>query len=544
MQCPSCGHSNDPGNRFCEYCGARLEPSVVQEATVPGPPPFATDASYDAPTMFVPTDQSAPAAEAATPAAPAEGAPVCGVCGYTNQPGDRFCDQCGASLQNAQPAPAAQSAPAEAAAEQPEQTGSVEPPPPIAISSDPRAKAAEEPPVDVAAAVAPDTSSDAPTPPGGTPMPNYDAPAAVAEQPASEPTAASDQAVLEGMVLESAPADASAPAAPAAPADADADAERARLEAAIQEHRDNLAMFEQMAARYDGRDVPAHIQTGRDESQRALADAEARLADFDAAQSAAALPDPAEVERLNNAIQEHRDNLAMFEQMAARYDGRDVPAHIQTGLDESRAALAQAQADLAALQGEPKATPTEPAPEPHIEQQPEPAPEPHIEQQPEPAPEPHIEQQPTPEPHMEQHEAAQPAAPAAEAAPTVEPEPIQPPPAVPTQPAASQAHLLVESSGATLNLPTDKAEIIIGREDPISGIFPDIDLTSHGGETGGVSRQHARILHQGTTWQLEDLNSTNYTRINGTKLAPHTPAEIKAGDTLTVGRVNLKFNPA
>ncbi|HEY1015670.1 MAG TPA: zinc ribbon domain-containing protein, partial [Herpetosiphonaceae bacterium] len=129
MQCPICGHNNDAGNRFCEYCGSRLEAGAVQEATMavtgsnkvacpscgasvtPGETfcevcgaalPHSSSAgadTYEAPTMFVPSD----AAPQGSPAA-AGGAPICGVCGYTNQPGDRFCDQCGASLQSAAPA--------------------------------------------------------------------------------------------------------------------------------------------------------------------------------------------------------------------------------------------------------------------------------------------------------------------------------------------------------------------------------------------------------------------------------------------------------
>lgn len=87
----------------------------------------------------------------------------------------------------------------------------------------------------------------------------------------------------------------------------------------------------------------------------------------------------------------------------------------------------------------------------------------------------------------------------------------------------------------------DKTEFVIGREDPISGIFPEVDLTPFGGESGGVSRQHARINHNNGDWTLTDLNSTNYSRVDGTKLEPNTPVPIKDGSRLQFGRVAVTF---
>jgi len=40
-------------------------------------------------------------------------------------------------------------------------------------------------------------------------------------------------------------------------------------------------------------------------------------------------------------------------------------------------------------------------------------------------------------------------------------------------------------------------EYIVGREDPVSDVFPDVDLTNHGGEEGGVSRRHVKLAVQG-----------------------------------------------
>ena len=88
----------------------------------------------------------------------------------------------------------------------------------------------------------------------------------------------------------------------------------------------------------------------------------------------------------------------------------------------------------------------------------------------------------------------------------------------------------------------DKNEILVGREDPVSDIFPDIDLTSFGGEEGGVSRRHARIIRDGDTYLLEDLNSTNYTKLNGVKLIPKIPQAMRDGDHVSFGKVEATFH--
>jgi pSer/pThr/pTyr-binding forkhead associated (FHA) protein len=95
--------------------------------------------------------------------------------------------------------------------------------------------------------------------------------------------------------------------------------------------------------------------------------------------------------------------------------------------------------------------------------------------------------------------------------------------------------------GKDLVLPTDKPEIIVGREDPISGIFPEIDLTPYGGETGGVSRQHARLNQNAGQWTVTDLNSTNYTRVDGAKIEPNVATPLKDGMRLQFGRVAMTF---
>jgi len=122
----------------------------------------------------------------------------------------------------------------------------------------------------------------------------------------------------------------------------------------------------------------------------------------------------------------------------------------------------------------------------------------------------------------------------APAAPVVSAAPLAP---------AGVARLIIESDHATIDL-SGKSEALIGREDPISNIYPDVDLTAHGGEEGGVSRMHAKIYSQGGQYLLEDLNSTNFTFVNRQKLEPKTPTAIKDGDELRFGRVITRFTTA
>ena len=75
----------------------------------------------------------------------------------------------------------------------------------------------------------------------------------------------------------------------------------------------------------------------------------------------------------------------------------------------------------------------------------------------------------------------------------------------------------------------------------MSNIFPDVDLTPHGGEEGGVSRLHARIFFESGQYQLEDENSTNFTFLNRQRLAAKTPTPLHDNDEVRFGRVMLRF---
>ncbi|GHO94190.1 forkhead-associated protein [Reticulibacter mediterranei] len=125
--------------------------------------------------------------------------------------------------------------------------------------------------------------------------------------------------------------------------------------------------------------------------------------------------------------------------------------------------------------------------------------------------------------------------------------PPPPPPAAPatsgapvSAPVALQARLIVEADNQEFDL-SGKDMITVGREDVVSNIYPDVDLTPHGGEEGGVSRLHARIFVENGQYLLEDENSTNFTFLNRQRLAAKTPTQLHDNDEIRFGRVVLRF---
>ena len=107
-------------------------------------------------------------------------------------------------------------------------------------------------------------------------------------------------------------------------------------------------------------------------------------------------------------------------------------------------------------------------------------------------------------------------------------------------PTGLQARLIVEADNQEFDI-SGKDNIVIGREDAVSNIYPDVDLTAHGGEDGGVSRLHARIFVENGQYMLEDENSTNFTFLNRQRLAAKTPTPLHDGDEVRLGRVLLRF---
>jgi pSer/pThr/pTyr-binding forkhead associated (FHA) protein len=109
------------------------------------------------------------------------------------------------------------------------------------------------------------------------------------------------------------------------------------------------------------------------------------------------------------------------------------------------------------------------------------------------------------------------------------------------QPMAVTGRLVVQGSNASIPIPSGKPTMIIGREDPVSSIFPDIDLDPFGGHDAGVGRQHAKLLAQGGQILIEDNNSVNGTWVNRQKLPPNQPRPLNNGDELRLGKLILNY---
>ncbi len=93
---------------------------------------------------------------------------------------------------------------------------------------------------------------------------------------------------------------------------------------------------------------------------------------------------------------------------------------------------------------------------------------------------------------------------------------------------------------ATLQVP-DRAELIVGRSDPQSNSYPDVDLGPYGGLELGVSRRHFRLTRNGDQFYIEDLSSMNGTVVNGQRIPPHTLHPLRPGDRIVLGKMELGF---
>ena len=78
--------------------------------------------------------------------------------------------------------------------------------------------------------------------------------------------------------------------------------------------------------------------------------------------------------------------------------------------------------------------------------------------------------------------------------------------------------------------------MVVGRQDPVLGIFPEINLADK-----TVGRRHAYVRNQQGQYTVEDLNALNKTRLNGVILTPHEERILKDGDILRFGSVEVRF---
>jgi serine/threonine protein kinase len=93
--------------------------------------------------------------------------------------------------------------------------------------------------------------------------------------------------------------------------------------------------------------------------------------------------------------------------------------------------------------------------------------------------------------------------------------------------------------------PLEKESNLLGRRDPMSNIFPEVDMSKFDPQTK-ISRKHARIWREGDLYMLEDLGSSNGTILinsnnDAVRLLPRQPHVLSHGDKLKLGDTTLRF---
>jgi FHA domain len=138
--------------------------------------------------------------------------------------------------------------------------------------------------------------------------------------------------------------------------------------------------------------------------------------------------------------------------------------------------------------------------------------------------------------------AAAESAPAAEAVtPAVEPAPAPAAPEPAATPPAFKARLKIVRGGRQgQEFPLEAGNNLVGRWDPETGAFPEVDLEADDPEAK-ISRKHALIRIDGSKITIEDIGSLNGTYVNrAPRLAPGTPQDLKDGDEIIVGKTFFK----
>lgn len=83
-------------------------------------------------------------------------------------------------------------------------------------------------------------------------------------------------------------------------------------------------------------------------------------------------------------------------------------------------------------------------------------------------------------------------------------------------------------------------EIVVGREDPVEGIYPDLDTTGLAEGATGVSRRHVRLQRRDGRWFVAPFKTTNPTFMNGARLTPDQAFPVTArGDVLVLGGLTM-----
>src|SRR5690348_13127294 len=108
--------------------------------------------------------------------------------------------------------------------------------------------------------------------------------------------------------------------------------------------------------------------------------------------------------------------------------------------------------------------------------------------------------------------------------------------------ATARAKLQVVRGGRKgQEFPLEDGNNLVGRWDPETGAFPEVDLDQDDPEAK-ISRKHALIRFEGGKITVEDIGSLNGTYVNRQpRLMPGNPVELKNGDEIIIGKTFLKL---
>ena len=120
-------------------------------------------------------------------------------------------------------------------------------------------------------------------------------------------------------------------------------------------------------------------------------------------------------------------------------------------------------------------------------------------------------------------------------------EPEARPPVAPVGAFPTGCHAAFISEDGSVIFPMVLSRAAIGRFDPVTGLKPEVDLTTLD-LNRSVSRHHARVLFEGGAYTVtEEVGALNGTFINGRRLVSGKPSRIQDGDVVNLGMVKLFF---
>ena len=510
MKCQMCGEINKLDVRYCESCGARLD---------------------------------APVNVAANADAHGLSALTCRQCSAVILPGERSCEQCGAPVPTSSVDATGISSelrvsdlPLGGFADTALDMNAFHAPTPSSMSGPLQYTIEADTHDDTQEAVVMPQDNDLTLSQGFAPTPT-DAPAH--DAPATPPAVV--DAVYE--VDET-----SAVVAPSAAEVQALKQQRSLLEQEIQRQQDIINQLDAMRNTF--REVtPQAVLIGITEAEQMLVGLRADLA---------ALPmppeiDPLLIERLTKDMARQVEIIEQFEQIQRTF-GSATPRAVVQGITDARASVAHLHAELVAYGIEvspPRVQNPDFVPVPPVVA-PAPVPARVVAMPADAIPSAPLPPAPIPSALLPEVAPDAPAVPADILAMAVNSGPLAPLTATeaPTiterpvgqvvNPVAPTARLQLES-GTVLTLPSGRREIIIGRDDPISGVHPEVDMTPYGAESGGVSRRHVRLTVLEGQWMITDLQSTNHTRVNGVRIDPGVPTQLPDGAQVVLGRIGFIF---